>query len=374
MKKILLGTTALVAVAAMSTPLVAAESINLGLRGYHVGGVAYTDVDTSSGDPNEINFGSDSEIHFRGSTVLDNGLKVSFRADLELEDDGAVDSDADTIDEVYIQFDGGFGRIQFGQNDGVMDQMAVTAPLIFAEHGHNDPDMDPFGPYGFGSSSQVGLTNATPGVGNPIDTYADFSNDNIKLTYFTPDLNGFQFGLSFTPNPCKNDTGYSGCVTTEFGRNFWEASGTYRQDFNNVTLSLSGGYGQGEQGSGAEEPREWSLGGSLDFGGFTVGGSYANKQTGGGFGVTTEQDHWDAGVSYETGPWSFMLSYGTAEGDMDYGSVEDEEFQSWLGGVTYMYGPGMQFGFGLQTLDVDDSGVSDDEDGLAVFFENAITF
>lgn len=363
MKKVLLGTTALIAVASMAVEASAAERISLGLRGYHVGGIAYTDIDTNL-DENPINFGSDSEIHFRGETTLDNGLRVSFRAELELEDDSDVDGDADQIDEVYIQFDGGFGRVQFGQNDGVMDQTLVTAPLIFAEHGHNDPDMDPFAPYGFGGGSG--------GPGNPIDTYADFTGDDIKITYFTPEMNGFQLGFSYTPNPCKNDTGYAGCVFSDYGRNFIEVAATFEHEFNNVTMALSGGYGQGEQGGGADNPQEWAVGGELSFGGFTIGGSYANKQTGGG--VSTEQDHWDAGVSYETGPWAFMLSYGNAEGDIDYGSSEDEEFQSWLGGFTYMYGPGMQFGFGIQTLDVDDSGTFNDEDALAVFIENAITF
>ncbi len=386
MKHLLLGTTALVAVAAIALPAAAAEPIQLTVRGYHVGGISYTDVsgteqftdlvdpmnnfsDDLVGDYNEINFGSDSEVHFRGSTTLDNGLRVSFKAELELEDDADVDGDADSIDEVYIQLDGGFGRLQFGQNDGAMDQMAVVAPLIFKEHGHSDADLDPFGPIGFR---------------NPIDTVGDFSSDDIKLIYFTPEMNGLQLGFSYTPNPCKNDTGFSGCVTTEYARNYWEVSGTWEIDLNNVALGLSGGYGQGEQGPGYEDPSEWTLGAQIAFGGFTLGGSYKDSTTLGDDASNQDDTSFDVGVSYETGPWSFNVAYGDREwsaydnGDDVY---MDREAQSLIAGVTYAYGPGMQIGFGITTLDGDyyelDPGVysvRDEFDGTAVFIENSLVF
>ncbi len=385
MKKILLGTTALIAVAGLAVEASAAERISLGLRGYHVGGISYTDANCryaeedvlhdpgvvdvihGCGDYNEINFGSDSEVHFRGETTLDNGLKVSFRAELELEqDDDAWGSPSDdTIDEVYVQFDGGFGRVQFGQNDGAMDQMAVVAPLIFMEHGHSDPDLDPFAPI-FG--------------GNPIDTVGDFSGDDIKITYFTPEMNGFQLGLSFTPNPCKNAQGYAGCVYSDFGRNYWEVSAAFQQEFNNVTLSLSGGYGQGEAGSLSENPHEWTAGANISVGGFTVGGSYKDSTTS-GF-SQQDGDEWDLGVSYETGPWAFMLSYGTAGYDAHFGggTFARLDADAILGGVTYMYGPGMQIGFGVTNLDVSAAEYDGhfrthvDTDGLSVFIENSIGF
>ncbi len=381
MKNLLLGTTALIAVAGITAEASAAERISLGLRGYHVGGISYSDANCSSrvvdvthggavsnvqgcGDYNEINFGSDSEVHFRGSTTLDNGLKVSFRAELELEDDADVDADADNIDEVYIQFDGGFGRIQFGQNDGVMDQMAVVAPLIFEEHGQIDPDLDPFGPI-FG--------------GNPLDTVGDFSGDNTKITYFTPAMNGFQLGLSFTPNPCKNDTGYAGCVYSTFARNYWEVSGTLEHDFDSVSIEFSAGYGQGESGAASEQPSEWTVGANVGFGGFTIGGSYKDSNTSGN--STLDNTSWDFGASYETGPWAFMLAY--ASGDIDFlsgGSRFDESAEALIGGVTYMYGPGMTIGFGVTTLDIADTEYdghyryTDEADGLSVFVENTLSF
>ncbi len=357
MKKVLLGTTALVAAAAFTAPALSAERLQLGLRGYHVGGIAYTDVDNDGSDANEINFGSDSEVHFRGSTELDNGLKISFRAELELEDNSDVDEDADVVDEVYIQVDGGFGRVQFGQQDGVMDQTHVAAPRIFQRHYANDPNMDPFRPYG---------------LRNRINTFGEFSGDDIKIIYFTPEMNGLQVGFSYTPNPCKNDTGYSGCVYDGFARNYWEVAGTWEGDFNNVSFGLSAGYGQGESDSPSEphDPNELTLGAEIGFGGFTIGGSYALKETGGDH--DNQADHWDIGGTYETGPWTFGLSYAYADGDVDMGGAEDDEQSSFLGGIRYAYGPGLAIGLGVQTLDIEDGG--ENEDGFAVFIEHSASF
>jgi len=356
MKQVLLGTTALVATVVLTAPALSAERLQLSLRGYHVGAVAFTDVD-GAGDANEINFGSDSEVHFRGATELDNGLTVSFRAELELEADPDVDSDADVVDEVYIQIDGGFGRVQFGQQDGAMDQMHIAAPRLFRRHYANDPSMDPFRPYG---------------LRNRINSFGEFSGDDIKIIYFTPQMNGIQLGFSYTPNPCKNHTGYTECVFEEFARNYWEASGTWEAAYNNVEFGLSIGYGQGESDTPSmpHDPSEFTFGGEVGFGGFTLGGSYAVKETGGD--VDTQQDHWDLGGTYENGPWTFGLAYATADGDMNFGGSEDEEYASWVGGVRYAYGPGLAIGFGAQTIEFDDDGTS--EDGLAVFLEHTVTF
>jgi len=381
MNKFLLGTTALISAAVFAAPAFAAEKIQLELRGYHVGGVAYTDADLSAhhrdilnplnntttdltGDPNEINFGSDSEIHFRGSTTLDNGLKVSFRAELELEDNSDVDGDADQIDEVYIQLDGGFGRIQFGQNDGAMYQQHITAPNAFVGHGVNNPDMDldPFVPVG-------GL--------DLISTYGQASGDDIKITYFTPNMNGFQVGASYTPNPCKNDTGYASCVYDEFGRNYLEISGTFRSNLDNISFGISGGYGTGESAAGDAEPTEWTIGGEIGFGGFTVGGSYRDGNLTGINGW--EESQWDAGASYETGPWTLSLNY--AQGRANSGPTFEIGGDGWTGGATYMYGPGMQIGFGVTTLDggidLRDPGLFHDSvefDGMSFFVENVLSF
>jgi len=399
MKKVLLGTTALVVAAAFSAPAMSAERIQLQLRGYHIGSISYTDGEFNGGyrytedgnvtgsgsgsgigDYNEINFGSDSEVHFRGSTTLDNGLEVSFRAELELEDDPAAKgSNADVIDEVYIQFDGGFGRIQFGQQDGVIDQTHVHEPLTFEGHAANDVsrgNQDPFRPLGWANS---------------IQTTGDYTTDWIKIIYFTPSMNGLQLGASYTPNPCRNAAGYAGCVYNDFGRNYWEIAGTYEGSINNIGIELSAGYGQGESGGSSENPQELSLGANISFGGFTIGGAWGDRNTTGD--NNYERTDWSAGITYETGPWGFNLNYARMDvEDVDVGGTTryftDNEAESWLAGITYTYGPGMQIGIGVQTLDATDlerevydypnpmfvDSQWEGFEGTSVFIENSLTF
>lgn len=392
MNKFLLGTTALISAAAFTAPAIAAEKIQLELRGYHVGGVSITNgeydfrttdvthgglVDSGRGidNHNDLQWGSDSEVHFRGSTTLDNGLKMSFRAELELEDDDDVDGDADNIDEVYIDFIGGFGTVEFGQNDGVMFQQHIAAPNTFIGHGPNqaDIDMNPFGSLG-----------DTPFLGgeldgsNPINTYGNFSNDHIKLTYLTPNMEGFQVGASFTPNNCKNDTGYTGCAFEDFGRNFWEVAGSFNTNLDNIRLGISMGYGQGESGDADDEPMEWSVGGEIGFGGVTIGGSYRDANLSGN--STRDETHWDVGVEYDTGPWGFSATYGSADADWFDGETRDAEAQSFTAGASYMYGPGMQIGLGVSLLDkterMYDGHYLDTEgfEGTSFFIENAMRF
>jgi predicted porin len=234
-------------------------------------------------------------------------------------------------------------------------------------------------------------------------------------------MNGLQLGFSYAPNPCKNTAGYTGCVWDEYGRNFWEVSGSWQGTYNNVSFEFSGGYGQGEGYYYYDDPSEWTVGANVGFGGFTLGGSYKNTNArrgrsfsswGGyndslyanpisthGRGHDYDETDWDVGITYESGPWGFNLAYGHMEGDDSALSYSPDSIyyyeadaESWIGGVTYKYGPGMQIGAGVQMLDVDQrrrqvyyddlpgdpTGYVQNDwesfDGWSFFIENTITF
>src|SRR3546814_2145757 len=96
MKKVLLGTTALVAAGMMaSTPVLAAEKISVRVGGYMEQWFGYSSVDDRAGrDLDGFNHTSDSEIHFVGSTTLDNGIEFGVNVQLE-----ANSNSGDQIDE-----------------------------------------------------------------------------------------------------------------------------------------------------------------------------------------------------------------------------------------------------------------------------------
>jgi len=82
MKKVLLGSTALVAAGLIAGHAEAADGVKLSLGGYYrgVAGVMFDDFDGAAAgledDLRNYVFKQDVEVHFKGETTLDNGLTV----------------------------------------------------------------------------------------------------------------------------------------------------------------------------------------------------------------------------------------------------------------------------------------------------------
>lgn len=442
MKRFLLGTSVLIGVTALAAPALAADPIKLELRGYAQFGIAgiadepeYFGNDRDGIDAilfpgasdaffgRSVVFGSDSEIHFLGTTTLDSGLAISFRAELELEDDPEVDLDADIIDEVYVQVQGGFGRIQLGMQDGVADQMIVSAPNVFAQftissidmnpfemyrdEAFNAPDLaaDPLAPFPFDLSpfppSRTRQVIGASGEAAFLDTAPDFTDDFTKIIYITPRVFGLQIGGSYTPNPCRNDRGLNIAIDTvfgcgrsdKFGAHFWEVAGNFSKEFDGgYGVGVSGSYGRGKQNSLdpalGDRPSEWHLGGEffvdLASGRLTIGGAYKDTDNidAQNFGaVWAGSQHWDAGAKYSIGPWEVGGAYGKAESVGAFTSV-GEELTMVIGGVSYKLGPGIKLGVGVvhgdaatDAFDLDETPIpSDEAKGTSVFTELDLRF
>ena len=86
-----MASSALLGVGLIASPAVAADGIKLGIGGFFKTAYMVNFDDDSEGDlGNERNTDgvfSDAEIHFTGSTILDNGLEVGARVELEGEDE-----------------------------------------------------------------------------------------------------------------------------------------------------------------------------------------------------------------------------------------------------------------------------------------------
>jgi outer membrane protein OmpU len=101
MKKLLIGTTALVAVGSIATGAQSADRIKMGVGGYFLGFFVVGDQDLDAGLRNH-DVQREGEIIFSGSTKLDNGITVGAQVQLEAE------TCADQIDETFMYFSGGF--------------------------------------------------------------------------------------------------------------------------------------------------------------------------------------------------------------------------------------------------------------------------
>ncbi|HEY9567904.1 MAG TPA: porin [Thalassobaculum sp.] len=332
MKKVLLGTSALVAAGMMaSTPVLAAEKISVRVGGYMEQWFGYSSVDDRAGrDLDGFNHTSDSEIHFVGSTTLDNGIEFGVNVQLE-----ANSNSGDQIDESYLYAQGSFGEINLGDENSAMYKMHYS-PTDYGITLNTGDQGD------WAGLSGSGLTSAGFFRGTLGSTYVEpqQANDTAKLTYYTPRFGGFQFGASYAPDDRQDnndladrDTRLTDMVT--FGAN-------YKGEFGGFSVGVSGGYGTYLSApNGSNEPEAWNAGLVVGFGGFQLGGSYADSsETNNG----TDGEAYNVGVSYTTGPLGVSLNYfnGEVKGNIGSGgTVAQTEQDTFHLAANYTLGPGV---------------------------------
>jgi len=351
MKHLLYGTTAMVTAGIlMSGSAFAADKVKMGVGGYMNAFFVVADQDDGTGEPGanrrEHGLSREGEIIFNGKTTFDNGLQVGVQVQLEAE------TCNDQIDESFMWFSGSFGRVNIGSENAApyLMQYASPTPSHWA-HGLNSPNY-------------MHVSVGAHASGRFPTTRQLLASDSEKLTYFTPRLAGFQFGVSYTPDRCEEATAgsvpiacggsYAGLPsdTNDIGE-IWEGAVNYIGNFSDVAVRLSAGYGFGEDevgGAGREDPTEWSVGGQVAFAGFTVGGAYKMRDNvEGGDGV----DRTDAniGLRYATGPWGVGIQYAYVDADSGTGSDEMDGYE--VGG-SYALGPGVVLSAGVQYFDFQD--------------------
>ncbi len=376
MKKALYGTTALIAAGAlMASPASAAEKIKLGLSGYWQTVASFTDQDEPAGvdwHPNAIR--QEGEVHFTGSTTLDNGITFGVNIQLEGKTQG------DVIDESFAIIEGSFGRALIGSENSAPYLMGYTAPSVSL--GVNSPNIFLFESRG---TTAGGLGGAGTATVMDVDT-----SDANKLTYFTPRFSGFQLGVSYTPNidARGGDRQSSGLSVDDQHGDFSDFIGigvNYVQTIDNIDIAVSGGYvlGQSEEDGPVgtdltefEDLQEFGFGVNVGFAGFTVGGSWHTSNNGLD-NVDNDTDAWDVGASYETGPWGVSVTY--LHSNTEWGSFDDTEDHFEVG-MSYAMGPGVKLVGSVQYFDEENevasaaAGSDQDTDGVAFAIGSMLSF
>ncbi|WOI12433.1 porin [Thalassospira lucentensis] len=324
MKKILFASSAIVAVA-FAGQASASEKIKLAVGGYMEQWAGFADEDNTVSGGRYNAFQSDTEVYFRGSTTLDNGIEIG--AVIELEGETSTDQ----IDEQYMFVNGGFGRVEMGKNDSAADAMGVTAPAV-GPVGVNDGDMSNW--------ANVELIDTVPS-----------SSDQKRVTYYSPVLGGFRAGISYA----DQDTSTNDNEKANNGENVVSVGLEYKGDFDGFSLGLSA------EGENNNEGNWYGAGVNVGFGNFTVGGSYG----------LTEDDYnlannaapnaddteaFDIGVSYAMDAAAVSLTYG-------YEETGDNEVQAVDLGFAYTLGAGVAWKSSVFWFDEEDTV---DNDGYGV--------
>ncbi|WP_341912610.1 porin [Ferrovibrio terrae] len=201
MKKTLLLQTALVAaaglfVADVASAQVKAEPISVSLGGYMNQAFKIqdkgTNANTTQQNEGDMTFGRpDTEIWFTIRAVMDNGMKVGGRVELE----GATYSDQ--IDESYAWFEhDAYGRVDIGSTDRVSAKMNYFAPTAIPGIGTNSPN-------------ELTATRI-----NPQMWYRNNGNDSQGINIYTASNRyfgskvgkGLMLGASYVPDACEDDS------------------------------------------------------------------------------------------------------------------------------------------------------------------------
>ncbi len=388
MKRLLLASTSVLGAGMLANPALAADGIKLGVGGFFKSAYMVVFDDDSEGDlGNEHNtdgFFSDAEIHFTGSTVLDNGLEVGARIELEGENTD------DQIDEAWIYFSGGFGEIRIGSDDEALANSCIVPPGGTGNFSAFSPNQ-----WGANAGALFGLVGTFGS--NSICTGVDDKSDAQKIIYITPSFSGFQLTVSYTPDSLAetHDDGagpHLGMTTHALGtsRHNFSAYGTYTYEGEDwgVTAGAGGSWAghaeEGGLGTSINEKDFYQAGINLTLGdfGFGIGGEYFNDVV--NFGSDFEIDTWvlGAGASYAMDAWIFGLQYSHRQTDVDFGPGTEFEFQQdrIVATANYALGPGIavdgEIGYSWIDTDpeLDGLGIDDDYDAVEIGIGTNITF
>lgn len=379
MKKLLLGSVAIIGMAAAAAPA-SAEGLSLDVGGHFKGYVTWINQDTTAAnDERSFDILKETEVHFSGETTLDNGLTVGVH--IEAEADGGQDTF--DVDESYAYFSGAWGRVNFGDEDGAAYLLQVAAPSADSNFDGIRQFVNPVN-YTLSSLNGTNFANRIAADGLDYDNAA--TDKSEKLTYLTPVMNGLQLGVSYTPDvnagsvvtqtlagSSRSLNGvHSDDVAGAFG-SAYEVAARYEGQFDEVGFTLGGGYTNIslETDNAVEDDfQEWNIGVDLDWSAFGVGAVYTENNS--GLDTTDSNETWVLGADYTTGPFKFGISYLNNNTDVN-GAASEVDTDRWTGGVVYTYGPGMTFRGSISYLNHEVENAAD-ADATSVLLGTQINF
>ena len=321
MKKLLLGTTALIAAGAFVGAAQAGDDemmagpVTVGIAGYTVGAIGF------AGDNDDATRGEEVfhvfEFGVSGSTTLDNGITVGVYSQLgtssgagstaceELPCGGGTD-----FDEQHITLSGAFGALRIGRTESAAFNATVGAPGA-----------------GLGGSFGVNYAWYNPAT-TAVNTYSGLAEDAQKVVYTSPNFNGLTIGLSYAPDASDGAAG-AGRTTGDAGDEHTAVGVSYSTAFmEGGSLNIGLGYEMASGGDGNEDDEATKVGASV---------SVDQISFGGGMYDNGEEDgmQFDVGASWSEGATELGLQYGGNQaGDTGMMALH----------LTYTLGPGVIIG------------------------------
>lgn len=368
MKKILLGTTALVAAATMFAGAARAEGPAVTLGGFldFQAGFVDQDLDTAGTvNGRDVKFQNDTRVDVKVDGKADNGL--GYGAVIELQADVSADADNGGLnaDRTYLYLESNFGRVELGSQVSPAKTMRVDASTFSHGTGGVDGDF-----YDFVNVTGGALVSPDLPLDAGLRGGANSTENSTKIIYYTPRFSGFQGGISYAPDSGNRGTaaGFTTDADATDAENVFDLGLNYTGQFDQVGLALSatGSFGEAEA-AGQEDLSAYAFGANVSYLGFTVGGSYGTwddslQAVAGG-----DVDFWNAGLGYETGPFGVSVEYFTSE-------ANTTDFDNIIVGADYKLAPGLVPYIEVNFFDIDPAGTALDNEGTAVLAGTQLNF
>lgn len=321
MKKLLLGTTALIGGAMLAGSAFAADPVALTLGGYADYAMGFRIMENENGQGtgrNRAALENDFEVYFRGETKLDNGIAVGVMFQLENPTTGTTNT---RKDEMMVYLTGGFGTVEIGDRDPMTRRMGLRAPSASS---FNADD----GTFGFSNGGQgaggARFQDTLYAPGGTVTTAQALANDRTKVIYLTPRIAGFQLGVSYAPDGNNEAHTDGSSFQTKAGIQDEISVGVnYNATFGGIRVNAMGAFATADEANAAvpacattlagvgcvrsnKDPFLWNVGANVGFGPVTVGGSYASLNKFGAADIRASI--WSLGATYNLAPVTIGLS------------------------------------------------------------------
>ena len=379
MKKVLLGTTALLAAGMFAGPALGqartpmtATNFNLTLGGYTQFRVEYqskspvqdvTTVDAYgnlTNQPRKDNFDFDAELEFRGAATLSNGVKMGWELELEAGGQELLDlsaatgttggttvADADIIDDNFMYVQGRWGKVTMGGFS--VTSLDIGVARTFTGAGAIDLNDAAGDAVAVAGTNRASFTNSL-----------QINNGRNRIEYAPPSIAGFRFLLAYAPDL---DGGENSVRATERDdvnaqdRDIYAATQWAGAVMGNkLRVSAAWATTRPETktpSAAATDPtavqissnNRWRLGADIELLGFTIGAYYRDQiRNAANVAVDEAMDTYGIGATYQLGVWEFgaalekakteqrtALVAGGTGGDL----LGDDKATRWDIGVNY---------------------------------------
>jgi len=322
MKKILLGSSALVALFAGAAHAAETPKVTLGGISNFQAGYSAEDKRTTLGNAasHPGAFRNDNVITVKVDGKTDAGL--TYGAEMDLEADASRNNDAAAsnfnAERTFIYVGGKWGKLQGGSDLGVTKTMKVDAASIARATGGIDGDFTNF-------LSTPAAAAATQVFATP-DLFLDYGTGTLgnedsqgvsKLSYYTPRFYGFQAGVSYL----FDNTSY-GQVVNRVNTNGVAGTGiknivlgalNYDNKFSGVgvNVGVTGELGTADAAD-TNNLRTYQAGAKFSYMGASIAGSYGNLGDSMRLKATASDSSnyfYTLGAAYEIGAFGTSVTY-----------------------------------------------------------------